>query len=236
MSSKRVPLSNGATSKGKFTTDASMGGSYGDDEPRPVMGYRYVLPTWVMMILAILLLCGILGVVVWHYRHDVDAYVCNGDDTDRYQCHSYCYPWSGECEEIPYYPEADGFDFNVCFFNLCVYFKEWGPMPPYPCFGGELFPIAGIEHCKDMISDDYHKKDRMLATLFCYDGTAVCVFHDKCGEYTFDGIEEASASSTSSSGSHPLHAQGLKELKDNLGDENFYIWGIAEGRKKQSSS
>lgn len=184
---------------------------------------RYSLPIWLSTFLLMVMFAMVFGtlvVTVYHYRHDTDAYVCNEDDRDRWQCDAVFEPDTEQCEELPYKNWATGGSFQACFYDICVYFKEWEPVIPYPCIGGEAFPEAGKEHCLDFIDPDYEKRDRLLVVLFCYDDNAVCIYRDKCSHYGIEEDEEETFQEAS-----------LLSQLDILNGTNFYLYGSQQALK-----
>jgi hypothetical protein len=125
-------------------------------------------------------------------------------------------------------------EFQTCFYDICVYFKDWSPVIPYPCFGDETFPEAGKDHCLDFIDHDYEKRDRLEVILFCYDGDAVCIYRDKCSHYGVrdtdiepDGYTGTSSRSSSSS----LSTLGSNQLNV-LNGTNFYVYGTQQALRR----
>lgn len=219
---------------------ATVGSSVGMEDPdydneRNGLKLRYSIPIWFnscMIILILFFAAGAFATIIFHHRHDADAYVCNDDDEDRWFCPAIFEPNSDDCAALPYKDWATGGSFQTCFYDICVYFKDWAPVIPFVCIGGETFPQTGKQHCLDFIDDDYEKKDRLEVILFCSGSDAVCIYRDKCSQYNVidtDSEPDADAASTKSSA-----ISALDQLKI-LNGTNFYIYGSQQALKKTSS-
>jgi hypothetical protein len=212
------------------TVDGSITGDDLDyEEGRGWLRLRYSIPIWLntaLLILILLMAFGVLVVTVYHYRHDADAYVCNEDDRDRWQCDAVFEPDTEQCEELPYKDWATGGAFQTCFYDNCVYFKTWEPVVPYPCVGtGEVFPQTGRERCLDFVDPSYEKRDRLFVTLFCMEGDAICIYRDKCAHYEIEQNEEETLGSSS------LSPSGEAQLRI-MNGTNFYVYGSLQALGK----
>ena len=196
---------------------------------------RYSASIWstnFFVMLIFILAAATLAVVVFHYRHDADSYVCNEDDRDRWHCNSVFEADTDDCVDMSYRDWATGGTFQMCYFDICIYFKDWGPMDAFPCFGGELYPEAGKDHCLDFIDrDNYTKWSRLETVLFCLDdSTAVCVYRDACSHYgVIDTDSEVDEESTK------LNGQSLSQsVLDRLAAMNgtgLYVYGSQQAVK-----
>jgi hypothetical protein len=230
MSSKKKTDSRFVTaSSNRIAGGVNDNDSYLDDSEGG-MRYRYSIPMWAGSLFALmtfLLAAGCLAAIVLHHRADKDAYECNSDDKDRWFCPAIFEEDDEECALLPYNDWADGGEFNTCFFGICVYFKEWSPVPSWPCFTDGDIPIGGVSHCLDFISDSYPKKDRLRITVFCNDGSATCVFSDLCAQYdaSVEDLSIASHSKVSKSGTVTIPA---------LNGTNFYLYGSRKAAEKNA--
>ena len=207
---------------------------------------KYAIPIWVttaFAILGFLLAAACLGVIVYHNKHDVDAYVCNDDDENHWFCPSTFDPNTELCEPLPYDDWATGGSFQMCFYDICVYFKEWGPVPSYPCADGDVFPVAGKEHCLDFVSEDYDRLNRLEVILYCSGSQAVCIYRDACSRYGNVNEEGGALGISSASRASPYKGKGTKSPKNNKGSisslsemngTNFYSYGSKEALKKSN--
>lgn len=144
------------------------------------------------IIIGLLLIIGVFVIANFamenvHHRQDEDAYVCGTADEQRFSCPDTFADGEDECPSLDWAPAA-GFDnFTLCYFGLCAYFKVWEPMDPWPCFnvsGSWVSIELANKHCMDMLDDSTPYKDRLQATIFCFDDSfATCIYEDKCGEY-----------------------------------------------------
>lgn len=172
----------------------NVGGAFGggDEVPLPVKVDRW---GWFNLICCIFLfLVGLTSLIllsILFARSDDHNKPCKDDD-GRWKCEGpfQSDPPPEECPRILYSPIAFGFEFELCWFGQCTYFKEANPISlDWPCIGPDNtraeLKIHGAGHCLDYISNQDQNKTRFTSFLTCFNDDALCVYHEKCAEYSW---------------------------------------------------
>lgn len=185
---------------------------------------------WIVSFLFLLTLLILISIMFANQNDHAEP--CRSDD-GRWKCEG---PFQGnpseeECPPILYSPVAFGVEFELCWFGQCTYFKEANPISlDWPCVGPDdtraELKIHAAKHCLDYISNADTNKTRFQALFVCFGNDGLCIFHEKCSEYSWISdfeIESMGGASINSAHERNIHRRHDRFHHENNNDKSDHL-------------